>query len=122
MYNKFDTIWSKLDIKDKSVEKACQEKLKKTTWLMYIISKHAIFEEEGKMNMHGNHSLPEFAFLILAVLQIMVVHSNHTGPSADVEIGIIKSFRAVQEQETFENEEEGLSEFVMKFLESTLIS
>lgn len=99
MYNKFDTIWSKLDIKDKCVEKACHEKLKKTAWLMYIVSKHSIFEEEGKMNMHGNHSLPEFAFLILAVLQVIVVHSNHSGETADVDIGLIKSFRSTQQQD-----------------------
>jgi hypothetical protein len=67
MYNKFDQLWHKLEVKDKS-EKACEQKLKKMGWLIYIVTKHQIFEREGGLNMHGNHSLPEFAYLILATL------------------------------------------------------
>ena len=86
MYNKFDTIWSKLEVKDKSMEKSLEEKLKKISWLVYIVSKHNIFEKEGNFNMHGNHSLPEFAFLILATLQLVVLNAN----KHEVEIGILK--------------------------------
>ena len=61
MFNKFDDIWQKLEVKDKNL--AHEEKLKKMGWLIYILAKQHIFEE-----MHGNHNLPEFAFLILATL------------------------------------------------------
>ena len=39
MYNKFDSVWSKLEFKDKFFQKACVEKLKKTAWFLYLIGK-----------------------------------------------------------------------------------
>jgi hypothetical protein len=62
MFNKFDHIWSKLEISDKSVTMSCEDKLKKISWLIYIVSKQNIFESMS------NQGLPEFAFLILATL------------------------------------------------------
>jgi hypothetical protein len=76
MFNKFDTIWQKLSVKDLSMKKSCEEKLKRMGWLIYIVSKQYIFERLAGHNMHGNHSLPEFAFLILATLHLLVVKSN----------------------------------------------
>ena len=83
MYNKFDHIWQKLEVKDKSMTLNAEERLKKMGWLIYILSKQHIFEAH---NMHGNHSLPEFAFLILATLQLVVLRAN----PAEVDIGILK--------------------------------
>ena len=79
MYNKFDHIWSKLEIIDKSVIMSCEEKLKKFSWLIYIVAKQQIFESQG------THNLPEFAFLILATLQLVVINAN----PKEVEIGIL---------------------------------
>ena len=46
MYNKFDQIWQKLDIKDASVKKACSDNMKKTAWLIYLIAKYNIYEKD----------------------------------------------------------------------------
>ena len=120
MFNKFDNIWQKLDLKDKNIEKACEENLKKTAWLVYIVAKHSIFEEEAKLNMHGNHSLLEFAFLILAVLHTVILHSNHSKDSqSDVEIPMISSFKA---NHNGDGDLRALSEHIMRFLESALFS
>ena len=39
MYNKFDSVWTKMEFKDKNFQKACVEKLKKTGWFLYLIGK-----------------------------------------------------------------------------------
>jgi len=39
MYKKFDQVWTKLEIYNKSVEKDMDEKLKKMIWLMYLCGK-----------------------------------------------------------------------------------
>lgn len=39
MFNKFDHIWQKLEVKDKSMAMNTEEKLKKMGWLIYILSK-----------------------------------------------------------------------------------
>ena len=44
MYNKFESIWTKLEIEDFHVSKACAENLKKVAWLIYLIAKQKIFE------------------------------------------------------------------------------
>jgi hypothetical protein len=44
IYNKFDNIWNKIDIKDNSLERACSEKLKKFTWLIFLVAKNNIFD------------------------------------------------------------------------------
>ena len=103
MFNKFDHIWQKLEVKDKNLALSTEEKLKKMGWLIYILAKQHIFSAH---NMHGNHSLPEFAFLILATLQLVVLKAN----PAEVDIGILKQATADKE------------EFVMKYLEATLLS
>ena len=44
IYNKFNEIWGKVGIKDKSVTRACADKIRKMTWLIFIIAK-------GKFNL-----------------------------------------------------------------------
>lgn len=94
--------------------------MKKAAWLLYILSKHSIFEAEAKLNMHGNHSLLEFAYLILAVLQTVIFHANHSQDEySDVEIPMITHFRANQNGS---GDPKALSEHIMRFLESALFS
>ena len=46
MYNKFDQIWQKLEIKDISFKKASTDNMKKTAWLIYLIAKNQLYEQE----------------------------------------------------------------------------
>ena len=39
VFNKFEDIWNKLGIKDKSLNKASAEKIRKLAWLIFIIAK-----------------------------------------------------------------------------------
>lgn len=99
MFNKFDHIWQKLEVKDKNMV-LTEEKLKKMGWMIYILAKQNIFES------NAIQSLPEYAFLILATLHLIVMRANQD----EVEIGILK-------QATSEKEE-----FVLKYLEATILS
>jgi hypothetical protein len=77
MYNKFDQIWDKLGIKDALVEKDCTNKLKKMAWTIFIVAKNKLCEGTFRLNMPGgNQNLMEYTLLILAVLHLVVLHSN----------------------------------------------
>ena len=65
MYNKFDQIWSKLEVKDSGVKKACAENLKKMSWLLYLMAKYEIFEKDSNSPCP---SMLQLAFLIVAVI------------------------------------------------------
>ena len=39
-------MWTKLAIKDVSIEKACREKLKRMVWLSYLLAKHKIIDHD----------------------------------------------------------------------------
>jgi len=90
MFNKFDFIWSKLEIKDKSIEKACADKLKKISWMIYLYGKETVFGEQS--SLISAPSLPEYAFLIVAVLHLVITNSNHSTTlfgQSDIEIGLV---------------------------------
>jgi predicted DNA-binding protein YlxM (UPF0122 family) len=55
IYNKFDSVWSKLALKDASNSLICNnDKLKRTVWMIYLISKHEIIDKENRQIV-GNH-------------------------------------------------------------------
>mgnify|MGYP000742710885 CR=1 FL=1 len=72
MFKKFDSVWTKLEVSDKTIETACVEKLRRMAWMIYITSKDMISETS-----HGS-SLTELAFLIVAVLHFLVENTNHS--------------------------------------------
>lgn len=39
VFNKFEEIWNRLGIRDKTLNKASADKIKKLSWLIFIIAK-----------------------------------------------------------------------------------
>jgi len=114
MYNKFDHIWAKLEVTDTSLEKACAEKLHKISWLLYLSAKPFVFE-----SCFGKPSLPEYAFLIVAVLHTVVTNANHSSDSPDIRIGAIESFKRQNESSPTSAK---LSDFVLKMIVTNTFS
>lgn len=95
MYNKFDQIWEKLGVMDAQVERDCASKLKKMTWIIFIVAKNKLCEGNFKMNMPGgNQNLLEYTLLILAVIHLVILHSNCSSylheSQPDLKIGVIQ--------------------------------
>ena len=67
MFNKFDFLWGKLEVQDRSIEKSCHQKLKKLAWYIYLCSKPQLFDSQ-----YDPSKLPEYALAIVAVLELMV--------------------------------------------------
>jgi len=47
IFNKYDNLWNKLEIKDLVVHKACTDKLKRIIWIIYLISKFEIIDKKN---------------------------------------------------------------------------
>ena len=67
IFAKFEELWTKIGIKDKSLNKDCSEKLKKLGWLIFIIAKVRILQRRG--------DIVEFAYMIVAVLHILIMNA-----------------------------------------------
>jgi hypothetical protein len=74
IFNKYDFLWSKLDIKNFSIAKDVVNNYKKLGWMLYIYSKNIIFE--GK-DLFSAHSLPECVLLIVSILHLMVTNCTY---------------------------------------------
>jgi hypothetical protein len=93
IYNKFDRLWTKLEIQNYSIQKDVDQKLKKTAWMMYIWSKHALFEG---VDLYSASSLPDCVLLIISILHLVATNSNHLGDSAEVKMGLYDIFKRQQ--------------------------
>ena len=56
IYNKFDSVWSKLALRDSSIDKACCEKLKRIAWLSYLLAKESILEKQVELKLAEHQS------------------------------------------------------------------
>lgn len=65
IFTKFEEIWKKIGINDKSLNKACTDKLKKTAWLIFIIAKVRILQRRG--------DLVDFAYLLVSVIYFVML-------------------------------------------------
>ena len=118
MYNKFDFIWNKLEVKNKTVAKDIHHKLKKFSWTIYLCSKNIVFQNNN--HIKNSVSLPEYAFLIVAVVHTCVCNMNHSrsafGGEADTEISVVELFKKQFDEDSMSMEPEQLNDFVLKLI------
>ncbi len=70
LFSKFEEIWEKLAVKDKTISTDLADKLKKITWIIFILGKVRI--------LNRKNDLVDSAYLLAAAIHVVAVHSPNS--------------------------------------------
>jgi cellulose biosynthesis protein BcsQ len=98
------------------VERACSDKLKKLVWLLYLFGKEKVLCDQSLNDVISSQpSLPEYGFMIVAVLLFVIMNLNHRANS-DVKVELIENFQ------TDAQDQGKLRDYVLQFLLHNMFS
>mmetsp|Transcript_556 Transcript_556/g.603 ORF Transcript_556/g.603 Transcript_556/m.603 type:complete len:133 (+) Transcript_556:323-721(+) len=104
IFTKFEDLWSKLGIQDRTLNTDCSEKIKKICWLVFIIGKVRILQRRG--------DIVEFVYLLAATVYIVNIYLPK-----QVSSNLINDFLKEAVPEEKAHIYEGLQSSLMKFLQ-----
>ena len=121
-YEKFSDIWESFGIKDKSLNLACAQQIKKLTWLIYIVAKKKVLGPNRIVE-----DLTENIFLMYTVIirllnllpdevvsEYLVKEQSTKGIKEAIQENLLKRLNVPPEQEQLPVTKQLFEEFLLK--------